>query len=123
MAKATATAGHGQAIIYCRVSDKGQEVHGTSLDSQEREGVAHAAAVVRRIFTLVAEERRSYYSIGRLLSAEGVPAPGAARFPDRSVLWKADTIMRFIARAARRPLPSGRGRHGRCPSYWVLYPL
>jgi len=31
--------------------------------------------------------------------------------------------IRFIARAARRPLPSGRGRHGRCPSYWVLYPL
>src|SRR5260221_2011899 len=45
MAKATATAGQGQAIIYCRVSDKGQEVHGTSLDSQEREGVAHAAAL------------------------------------------------------------------------------
>jgi site-specific DNA recombinase len=35
----------GPAIIYARVSGKGQEQHGTSLDSQEREGVAHAAAL------------------------------------------------------------------------------
>jgi site-specific DNA recombinase len=39
---ATAT---GPAIIYCRVSTRGQEEHGTSLDSQERECVAHAATL------------------------------------------------------------------------------
>ena len=55
---ATATAGQGQAIIYCRVSDKGQETHGTSLDSQERECIAHAATlgftvgyVTREVYT------------------------------------------------------------------------
>src|SRR5438105_4744802 len=45
MAAAAETAATGRAIIYCRVSDKVQEQHGTSLDSQEREGVAHAAAL------------------------------------------------------------------------------
>lgn len=35
----------GQALVYCRVSTTGQEEHGTSLDSQEREGVAHAATL------------------------------------------------------------------------------
>src|SRR5258706_8764696 len=248
MAPTTQTPATGQAIIYCRVSTKGQEEHGTSLDSQEREGVAHAATlgysvgritrevysgaelwdrpklsrdrrdlksgafaalicystdrlsrdpihlailaeeceragvalhfvsetfddsdeaaliryvkgysnkkerekirerflrgkyqralngkihnmgpekygwrrdkaagvrmlyereaqVIRRIFTLVALEGRSYYSIGRLLSAEGVLAPGAARFPDRKVQWKADAIMRII----RDPAYKGEG--------------
>src|SRR5258708_9272932 len=33
------------------------------------------------------------------------------------------SLLCFILAAARRPLPSGRGRHGRSPSYWVLYPL
>src|SRR5260221_6948544 len=35
----------GQALVYCRVSTTGQEEHGTSLDSQERECVAHATAL------------------------------------------------------------------------------
>lgn len=34
-----------QALVYCRVSTKGQEENGTSLDSQERECVAHATAL------------------------------------------------------------------------------
>lgn len=33
------------ALVYCRVSTKGQEENGTSLDSQEREGIAHAQAL------------------------------------------------------------------------------
>lgn len=45
MAKATATAGQGKVLVYCRVSTTGQEEHGTSLDSQERECVAHATAL------------------------------------------------------------------------------
>jgi site-specific DNA recombinase len=90
--------GKYQRALNGKIHNMGPEKYGWRRDKAAGVRVLYEpeAAVVRRIFTLVAEERRSYYSIGRLLSAEGVPAPGAARFPDRPVLWKADTIMRII---------------------------
>lgn len=99
-----------QRALNGKIHNMGPEKYGWRRDKAAGVRVLYEpeAAVVRRIFRLVAEERRSYYSIGRLLSAEGVPAPGAARFPDRPVSWKADTIMRII----RGPAYKGEARHG-----------
>src|SRR5260370_10873184 len=86
--------GKYQRALNGKIHNMGPEKYGWRRDKAARGRALYEpeAAVVRRIFTLVAEERRSYYSIGRLLSAEGVPAPGAARLPDRPVHRKADTI-------------------------------
>jgi site-specific DNA recombinase len=52
MGQLTAPAERGQALVYCRVSTKGQEQDGTSLDSQE-------AACVREVHVLG-------YAVGRV---------------------------------------------------------
>jgi site-specific DNA recombinase len=53
------------------------------------------ALTVRRIFTLVADERRSYRAVARVFNTEGVTAPGGPGY-----LWNATTIMRIIRNSA-----------------------
>jgi site-specific DNA recombinase len=102
--------GKHQRALNGKVHNVGPELYGYRRDRARGVRLVDApqAAVIRRIFDLVAVEHWSYYRIAAQFTAEGIPTPGAAllaaRDPERNpVEWKADTVMRIV----RNPVYKG----------------
>ena len=98
-------------VLSGKVPNMGPELYGYRRDKAAGVRVVHEpeAVVIRRIFVLVVDEKRSYRRIAQMLNAEQVPAPGAARVsahdPNRRVFWNSSSVMRII----RNPAYKGEG--------------
>jgi site-specific DNA recombinase len=96
--------GRHQRALDGKVSNAGRELFGYRRQDGVRVIYEPEAAIVRRIFHLLVEERMSCNAIMKLFNAEGVQAPGS-RYQEGRVRWYACTVSRL----ARNRVYKGEG--------------
>jgi site-specific DNA recombinase len=92
--------GRYQRALNGKVTNSGTDLYGYRRQDGVRIIFEPEAAVVRRIYYLVAMEHRSCHAVAKLLNAEGVPTPIRARLPERPTYWRGCAVWRIIRQVA-----------------------